>query len=641
MVKKITKIFRLKNHRQPANVGLGGLARLAQTGRLSMVVALPVRRPWRALFLSLGVPAMLLLLSSPPAFAVGTTVPTILSANDQAIYKKAFQAVHNKKFDAAKNFIRTAENPILRSAVLAQIYIHPGYKTSIKELADWLTKYKDHGMADNIYRLALARRPNKKFVLTEPVAPLLPLDAMDDKSKKNFLADQADNGIIDDSHFALDPLDQQVMDLRRLVKRDKLFDAVALARKNLTADNIKNNASLLDQMFAITMSGFYFDERYSDAATLADEAVNNLKNAAIESSWWGGLAAWQEGNYERAANLFSITSQSTDPFLQSAAYFWQGRAMASQNKDDMAVKQLTYAAKNPTTFYGQIALKYLAADGKVNNKHIFTDSPKGNPRILSRLAQIPVMARGFALLNIDEPALAMLEWRYAVDRLNSSYSENLLALADDYQLHHTGLRLAIHLQKISGHYYGRALFPVLTDGDKDLKPDDAALALAVARQESHFSPHAISRSGAVGMMQMMPTTATMVSRWDSFQDLTSQYADNKRPSKYDLFNPQLNLVMGTRYLASLLALDDVDGNLIFAVASYNAGPNNMRKWVKNKKSYHGDPLLFVESIPLRETRLYVARVLANYWVYSDMLDLDNPTLTDIVNNRWPKKFIGQ
>ena len=585
----------------------------------------------------------LFLLPLVPSIAwAATSVPTILSASDQTIYKKAFAAVRDKNFTRAMQLIRTTDSALLRPAVLAQIYIHPDYKTSIAELANWLTKYNDQGMARNVYRLALARRPNKKYLLTEPKVPVLPIEAMDEKSKEFFLADRADNGLIDNSQITLAPLDQQVVNLRRLVKRDKLVDAVALTRKTLTADNIKNNAAALDKMFAITISGFYFDQRYNDARTLADEAVNVLKNAAIESAWWGGLAAWQGNNYDAAETFFAIADKSTDPFLQSAAYFWQGRVLASQDKDDLAIKQLSNAAKNSTTFYGQIALKYLTPTGKLNNSDIFIDSPTANPRILSRLTQIPVMARGFALLNIDEPELATLEWQFVMDKLNRSYSENLLALAYDYQLHHTGIRLAMHLQKISGRYYGRALFPVLSsNGDKNIKPDDAALALAVARQESHFFTYAVSSSGAIGMMQMMPTTATMVSRWDEFKDLTPQYTNNKRPSKYDLLNPELNLVMGTRYLSSLLALDDFDGNLIFAVAAYNSGPNNVRKWIKNKKTYHNDPLLFVESIPLRETRFYVSRVLANYWVYSDMLDLDTPTLADMVNNQWPKKFIGQ
>ena len=498
------------------------------------------------------------------AVAASNTVPTILSASDQAIYKKSFKAVRDKNFALAKQLMMTTENAVLRPAVLAQIYIHPNYKSTIQELASWLQKYKDQGMAQNIYRLALAKRPNKKFVLTEPAAAVLPLDAMDAKSKEKFLADEADDGVIDDTEFALNKLERQVVDLRRLVKREKLFDAVALVHKNATDDNLKNNPDLLDRMYAITISGFYFNQRYSDAAKLADEASDNLKAAAIESSWWGGLAGWQQNNYDKAMEFFDVASKSRDPFLQSAAYFWKGRALATQDKEDLAIRELGNAIKNPTTFYGQIALKYLAQDGKINNSNILTESPKANPRILYRLAQIPIMVRGFALLNVDEPELAMLEWRFMLDKLNRSYSENLLAVADDYQLHHTGLRLALHLQRISGLYYGRALFPILSNNDKNLKPDDAALSLAVARQESHFFPYAISHSGAIGLMQMMPTTATMVSRWETFQDLTPQYVDNKRPSKYDLFNPELNFVMGTRYLASLLR-DDFDGNLIFAV----------------------------------------------------------------------------
>ncbi len=575
--------------------------------------------------------------NAPPANAA----PLVLNASDQAIYKKAFAAVRNKQFGVAKNLIQTVQNPLLSPAVLAQIYVHPDYKSDITELTRWLEKYKDQGMARYIYQLALIKRGSKKkIVIVEPEKPSLPLDMMDEKAQKDFLAQQNDKGL-DAGEFALSSLERQVVDLRRMVKRDKLFEAVALTRKNVTEENQQNNPALLDRMFAITISSFYFAQRYDNASTLAQEAVEVLKDKAIESAWWGGLAQWQQSNYQEAANLFDLASKSRDLFLQSAAYFWKGRCLATMEKEDLALKEVVNAAKNPTTFYGQIALKYLAPNNKLNDMAVFGENPTANPRILSRLAQTPVIARGFALLNIDEPELAMLEWQFILDKLNRSYSENLLAVADNYQLQHTGMRLAMHLEKISGRYYGRALFPMIQGGDKNLKPDDAAIALAVARQESHFFPYAISGSGAVGMMQIMPKTATMISRWDGFEDLMHRYNDNKRPSRYDLFDPELNLIMGTRYLASLLKLDDFDGNLIFAVASYNGGPNNVRKWVKNKKIYQKDPLLFIESIPFRETRLYVARVLANYWVYSSMLQLTPSTLTDVVNNRWPIKFIGE
>ncbi|MGI9461699.1 MAG: lytic transglycosylase domain-containing protein [Alphaproteobacteria bacterium] len=576
------------------------------------------------------------------AVEASSAVPNVLNRSDQAIYKKAFAAVRAKQFATAKQLIKTADDPILRPAVLAQIYIHPNYKSNIGELSVWLKKYYEQGMARNIYRLALIKRPNKKYPLTKPEVPTLPLDAMESEARKKFLAKQTKNGKMDAGEFAISQLERRVYRLRRLVKRKRLTQALALTRQNVTAENKKNNPKLLDRMFAITISGFYFAQRYQQASNLADEASLILKDKAIESSWWGGLAEWQRSRYNKAQKYFLVTSKSVDPFLQSAAFFWQGRALASMHKDDLALQAVANATKNPTTFYGQIGLKYMEPRGKkITEFDIFRANPRPNRRVLARLSQIAVMARGFALLNVDEPELAMLEWQFILNKLKKSYSENLLAVTDDYQLHHTGMRLALHLKRISGRHYGYALFPIVSGGDKDLKPDDAALALGVARQESHFFPYAISRSGAIGMMQMMPTTATMVSRWDDFKDLTQFYNNNKWPSRYDLYNPELNFIMGTRYLASLLRLNDFNGNLIFAVAAYNGGPNNVRKWVKKKKIYGNDPLLFIESIPLRETRLYVSRVLANYWVYNHILDLNHSTLTDIANNRWPKKFVGE
>lgn len=78
--------------------------------------------------------------------------------------------------------------------------------------------------------------------------------------------------------------------------------------------------------------------------------------------------------------------------------------------------------------------------------------------------------------------------------------------------------------------------------------------------------------------------------------------------------------MGQKYLEYLLNKPYIGGNLFYMLAAYNAGPGNLVKWMKTMR-YQNDPLLFIEVIPARQTRLYIERVMANYWIYSMQLGL--------------------
>lgn len=123
----------------------------------------------------------------------------------------------------------------------------------------------------------------------------------------------------------------------------------------------------------------------------------------------------------------------------------------------------------------------------------------------------------------------------------------------------------------------------------------ADLLAAVARQESLWDKAAVSRAGAVGLMQLLPSTANEVAR----------KAGLPLPSAARLRDPDWNLPAGARYLQRMLARC---GNSVpIALASYNAGPGNADKW-RARPNNPADPRLFTESVPFRETRLYIRRI---------------------------------
>ncbi len=77
------------------------------------------------------------------------------------------------------------------------------------------------------------------------------------------------------------------------------------------------------------------------------------------------------------------------------------------------------------------------------------------------------------------------------------------------------------------------------------------------------------------------------------------------------------------------------GDLFRLTTAYNGGPGNLNKW-QRKMEFNGDPLLFIESLPSRETRLFVERVLTNFWIYRMRLGQRVPSLDDIVAGDWPR-----
>ncbi len=127
------------------------------------------------------------------------------------------------------------------------------------------------------------------------------------------------------------------------------------------------------------------------------------------------------------------------------------------------------------------------------------------------------------------------------------------------------------------------------------------LALALSRQESAFQKDVISKANAVGLMQLLPQTAREVARSSNIV----------LPDEESLKDPKVNIPLGIEYLKGLLT--EFGGNIPFALAAYNAGPHKVRSW---KRIRNGLGILeFIESIPYRETRDYVKKVLRNYLIY--------------------------
>ncbi len=146
----------------------------------------------------------------------------------------------------------------------------------------------------------------------------------------------------------------------------------------------------------------------------------------------------------------------------------------------------------------------------------------------------------------------------------------------------------------------RMLYPVLyaKEIERNSKEIETAFVMSLMRQESSFNRHAKSPRGAVGLMQVLPSTARMVT------------GKKRRATGQNLFEPDANIAAGCRYLAR--QLDSFNQNEILTLSAYNAGPTNANRWLKRYPD--ASPLLFADLVPFPETRAYVSGILrGRFW----------------------------
>ena len=135
---------------------------------------------------------------------------------------------------------------------------------------------------------------------------------------------------------------------------------------------------------------------------------------------------------------------------------------------------------------------------------------------------------------------------------------------------------------------------------------DPLLVFAIIKAESNFDEDVVSNSGAVGLMQLMESTAQEMA-----DDLTIEI-----PTKEALFDPELNIQIGTYYFAYLLGI--YEGNIYLALTAYNAGIGNVNTWIEEGTIREDGS--DIENIPYKETNNYVRKIVRDYRIYQDLYE---------------------
>ncbi|MBI1912389.1 MAG: transglycosylase SLT domain-containing protein [Deltaproteobacteria bacterium] len=226
-----------------------------------------------------------------------------------------------------------------------------------------------------------------------------------------------------------------------------------------------------------------------------------------------------------------------------------------------------------------------------------------------------IAAKELIMLGLQPSASAevdILTKKYSKDRQALYELADLFYQADDYQRALRIYRLYLADADDNGQSTVFAFPLKLIDVVKNKAPEGAAnpyLVAAVMREESAFNPKAVSPTGALGLMQIMPSTGKQIAK-----ELGRQSFDSKH-----LLDPEVNIEFGSWYLGSLARR--FDNNIVFTIAGYNAGPNAVARWAETLPSELDE---FIESIPYPETRNYAKKVLKSYTEYL-RLSGENPS----------------
>jgi soluble lytic murein transglycosylase len=321
-------------------------------------------------------------------------------------------------------------------------------------------------------------------------------------------------------------------------------------------------------------------------------------------AWLAGSTALNKlGRPSDAVRLFELYALGAlSPQTRSKGFYWAGRAAAAAGRSTEAEGYYARAATAPDQFYGQLAAERLG--------HAIP-APPPQPAIVPSEAE----RQAFAQRSLVEATRALGQLgRYSDQSLfilalaQSLDNDRDRVLAADFGRSigrsDLGVWIAREARSKGASFYTRSGFPQVP-----MPPVFArywTISHAITRQESSFDRAAISNAGARGMMQLMPGTAR-----ETAGKLGMSYDFSRLTS-----DPSYNMTLGTSYFSVLL--DQWGGSVPLAVASYNAGTGNVRKWV----AQNGDPrsggvdmVQWIEAIPFSETRNYVQRVLENAVVY--------------------------
>ncbi len=347
--------------------------------------------------------------------------------------------------------------------------------------------------------------------------------------------------------------------------------------------------------------------------------TNLPKNKAdySESQWMSGWIALSFLKDPKTAyyHFYNMYDSVNYPISKSRAAYWAGRAMEDDNNIQEAIKWYNIASGYPLYFYGQ--LSFHAKNELLSIPSLTDKNPLPLPPKFTKEEEIKALENNIVKLAYlmakcgenkrDYTELFKIAINSAETKGEKSAMFEIIKNTEDEQLI---TQLAKYLT-YKDVYFVDNLFPVLNI--INLENPNSNLVHSIIKQESGFHVSAESKVGATGFMQLMPATAKDVAK-----RMNLRYNKNALRT-----NPAYNILLGSYYINSLIK--QFDGSQILAIASYNAGPSPVKRWIND----YGDPremndikdiVNWIELIGYSETRNYVQRIIEGSIVYEYILE---------------------
>ncbi|BAY34232.1 lytic transglycosylase [Nostoc carneum NIES-2107] len=325
-----------------------------------------------------------------------------------------------------------------------------------------------------------------------------------------------------------------------------------------------------------------------------------------------------------------IPTQNPTSILAPRAGFWVGKWATQLGKQQEAKTAYEYVISQfPYSYYAWRSAAVLGLNvGNFNNLR------QMQPEVVPPQRPVPPAGsetfKELYLLGQDRDAWLQWETEFVnkdQPTVAEQFTEGLMQLArgenklgidtisklEDREIPEEKAEYQTLSQQIT-YWQARYPFPYVQEIEKWSKERqiNPLLVTALIRQESRFEANAKSVANAMGLMQVLPSTAQWIAPQIKVDSKTLKLED-----------PNDNIMLGTWYLDH--THQQYSNNSLLAIASYNAGPGNVAKWLQTLPTQ--DPDEFVEKIPFDETRNYVRQVLGNYWNY---LRLYNPEISALV-----------
>lgn len=377
----------------------------------------------------------------------------------------------------------------------------------------------------------------------------------------------------------------------------------------------------------------YIKARIAEDEVKSDEAIElysrllkfrEPRELAEESAWRIGWIYYQKGDYHNAIENFrkGIELFQNSQYADSLLY-WIGRAGEKSENTEIAIQSYQkLVTEYPYTYYGHRGYEKLAEYGMQNTGAEILEPKYETPTPEPKTSDMEYRfdetgkyhierVQEFIEMGFLEDAREEIKFIPLSDEVASLlFVSRLYSKAEAYtDSLATQNRILDKLENGEQHRLTREFWSLSyplsyweivlrSSSENDIDP---LLILSVIRQESVFNKSVISKANAYGLMQLIPQTGERIYRiiWGG-------------EFKTDLlFEPEINIEIGARHLSELRQI--YNGNLVYAIATYNAGPTPVRKWVENFSSLPNDE--FIEKITYPETRGYVKKVLRNYENY--------------------------